>query len=223
MPGFHIRPLASGEAWNCDDALNSGGPPGGDLAYSSAYHTVETGRRHRFLLELMSVNGSPIFGTGSQGLLVYGYKCTRPSPEFDEVVIHNAQDEIYRPGKNRWKPIDFTFYEVFKQRDYAPGDNVAGRDKDLAAELIYQWWAKVMINLSTSTHNNLSDYMAYGMLSMLDGFGNIVWEYNLLDCWPLKVTPSDLDFSDSSIADITLTLRFQKAWERQPVLAGRGR
>ena len=90
MPGFQIS----------TDAGNTEGPR----------HIIETARNHRFKLEVLEP-----FGSTSTGILLYLEKCTRPTPEFDQIVIHNGQDEIYRPGKSRWLPVEFTFYEVLNR------------------------------------------------------------------------------------------------------------
>lgn len=191
MPGFHIP-----------EAINSCLDDGAfrdRSAYTGPDPNMEYARRNRWLLEFMEP-----FGMVYDGILVYAHKCTRPTPEIDEVVIHHGQDEIYRPGKNRWNPIDFTFYEK------APGNPPT---IDETASLIYKWWAKTTLVLTESRHGELRDYLKNGNLQMLDGSGKMIWEYRLYECWPMKVSPSDLDYADSNIAEITVTLRFNKAKE----------
>jgi len=226
MPGFQI-----GKYFHCpDSAAAEGKGPLPYEAYSSPTHTVETVRKHRFLLKMMGIsptdsNGynsgsgsdsdyllKPVFGMGTNDIMLFAHKCARPSPEVDEITIHHGQNEIYRPGKHRWKPLDITFYEVLDT--VTDDDGAIILQSNRTAKLIYKWWAQTMI-LSGLRHNKPSKYLAHGLLRMLDGFGNTVWEYRLYDCWPMKVTPTDADFSDSNIADITLTLRFQKAVETQ--------
>lgn len=201
MPGFNI-PLNG--ACHDDNAFQD------ESRFDGPDFLQETARKHRYRLELMQANGNPIFGSDGAGILLYCYKCTRPTPEFDEIIIHNGQDEIARPGKNRWKPIEVTFYEVLRGN---PGQFV-----DNCAELIYDWWARTMLSITTSTLSPPEQFLAQGRLTILDGVGIPVWEYNLLDCWPQRVTPSDMSYSDSDIADYTVTLRYQKAFEREPVL-----
>ena len=186
MPGFNI-PIS--------DKCGSFG------VITGPSNTTETARKHRYVLETLEP-----FGTKDNGLLLFAYKCTRPSIELDEVAIHNAQDEIFRPGKQHWKPIEFSFYEKLKG---------ASVQSDHAAELVYQWWAKTMINVETSLHNEPSSYLKNAQLDMLDGDGNAVWTYSIYDAWPVKVTPSDLSYTDTDIADISVTLRYAKAREKQ--------
>lgn len=190
MPGFHIPQSAA----SCldKDAFQE------RSTYTGPDPNMEYARRNRWMLEFLEP-----FGNVYDGILIYAHKCMRPTPEIDEIKIHHGQDEIYRPGKNRWNPVDFTFYEK------SPGNPTF----DEAAERIYKWWAETTIVLTESKHGELNDYLKNCNLRMLDGVGNKIWEYNLYECWPMKVSPCDLDYSDSNIAEITVTLRFNKAKE----------
>ena len=187
IPGFQIPfPNACG-------VVNFGDGP---------INTIETARKHRYRLEILEPLGDKV-----TGLLLYGYKCGRPNIEIDEIAIHNAQDEIFRPGKQHWKAVEFSFYEKLR------GVNIL---YDQAAELVYKWWGSTMINLNTSLHREPSEYLKNAQLEMLDGNGASVWVYQLYDCWPSRISPSDLDYSDTSIADISITLRYGKARELRP-------
>lgn len=201
MPGFSI-PLESEDI--CDGA--GGGPPG---VTKGPDYAMETNRKHRYLWEIFGNNNSTGSSTPSddwESLLVYAYKSGRPSIEFDEITIHSGQDEIYRPGKSRWKPVEISFYEVV--------DGNKGKMKSKVGEAIYEWWSNTMLNIITSSFHKPIDYLKPCVLAMLDGAGNATWRYELCDCWPQRVTPSDLSYVETEIADITVTLRFDKAVER---------
>lgn len=194
MPGFNIPPFNSAETCDTDSFKNQS-------AYFGPSSTVETARKHRYRLEILEP-----FGSNNDGILLFCEKCTRPSPELDEIVIHNAQDEIYRPGKQKWNPIEFTFYE--KLREESGNSSV-----DDVAERIYRWWGETMVDLTRSIHNPITNYYKNAHLQMLDGVGRPVWTYFLYECWPHKISPSDLSYSDSDIATISVTLRYNKARE----------
>lgn len=117
MPGFNIPTPPSCST----DALQQ------DSTYLGPVSSVETARRHRYLLEVLEP-----FGTQDSGLLLFLSTCGRPTPEIDQIVIHNGQDEIYRPGKQRWGPVEFTFYEKLTPQDPPFTDQ--------AAQFIYDWW-----------------------------------------------------------------------------------
>ena len=191
IPGFNIPDAIKG----CLDEHAFQGKS----SYDGPDPNMEYARKHRWLLEFLEP-----FGSIKDGILLYAYKCNRPTPNIDEIVIHHGQDEIYRPGKNRWNPIEFSFYEK------SPGDKSI---VDETAERMYKWWGESVIILTQSIHGNINNYLKNGIVQMLDGVGKSIWEYHLYECWPTKITPSDLDYSDSNIADITITLRFNKAKE----------
>lgn len=165
--------------------------------------TMETARQHRFLLEVLE----PL-GTKDNGMLLFLEKCTRPSPEFDKIMIHSAQDEISRPGKIHWKDVEFTFYERLSGEDN-------GNLENQCAKLLYDWWAKTMLDIETSRFNQPSSYLKNCQLQMTDGSGQPIWTYFLYDCWPLKVTQSELDYGGSNIATTGVTLAYARAKERR--------
>lgn len=203
MPGFNIKFSST-----CDDGPDI---PGARSLIDGADPYIETARVHRYKLEIFD----PLGGLSStqDSILLYLARCTRPTPEIDEITIHNAQDEIYRPGKNRWRPIEFTFYEVLKT-----GAEDRPPDVDLTAESIFRFWAERTVNLQTSRFGpptGSNAYCADAQLDMLNGVGDPIWTYDIYRAWPSKVSPKDLNYSNSEISEISVTLRFDKANERR--------
>jgi len=175
MPGFLIDGVG-------DPAKN---PP----------NTVETGRRHRYLLTLLD----PL-----KNVLIYAHKVTRPTFETELITVHSGQDLIYRPGKHKWNPIEMTIYDVVLEQ------------QDDTASAIYDWWRNSMIDVSNSKQFKPAEYRKSCSLEMLGGDGGSLWLYQLHGCWPSKVTPSDLQFAETAIADITITLQVDRVVESQP-------
>lgn len=180
MPGFNIQHTAAG----C---------PGGDSDDSTPAATIETSRRHRFKFEAFD----PL-----SDILIYAHKAGRPRVEIDKMVHHLGQDEIYYPGKQRWLPIDITFYSAHSDSG-----------NDIVAKAIYEWWSEKVLNIAES-HITTEEPKKDCTLSLLDGgeFGTI-WQYSMYGCWPEKVTPDDLDYADTGLAEISFTLSMDKAEE----------
>jgi hypothetical protein len=187
MPGFHV--------------------PGGGVARVDAPSSIhETARRSRWKLEIQGYGEG---GIGTEGLdpapiTIYAHKATRPSPEIDYITVHHSQDEIYFPGKNRWAPIEISFYEVVTE------------EGNITARYIYEWWSKDILQLNKSRLAGISDRRLskrWCYLTQLDGAGNGIYKYTLLGCWIEKVTPEDLNYEESTICKITVRLRFDKAIE----------
>jgi hypothetical protein len=159
---------------------------------STPANTSETSRRHRYILQVLQ----PL----SRDLLIVSHKCGRPTPEIDRIVMHHGQDEIYMPGKNRWLPIEISFYDVHS----------AGGTDNTAKE-IYNWWSASVLDIEESAISQ--PFKRDGNLYLLDSAGRPVWEYQLLGTWPSKVSPDSLDYSDNSISEITVTLQMDKCRE----------
>lgn len=168
----------------------SGDAPSGD-AGDVPSATDEYARKHRFRF----IAFEPL-----EDILIYAHRAGRPRPEIDKVTIHHSQEEIYTPAKHRWLPIEITFYE-----------NVH-KDIDRVSQAIYDWWSNDVIDI-------VSSRIARGTifkdceLAMTDGVNEPVWIYRMYGCWPSKVTPDDLDYSDTGLAEISFTLEMQKAEE----------
>jgi len=197
MPGFNIplRPeVASGIA-------RFGGPVGNPAGPSNV---LETARNYRFTLSnLRPVEFTDVF------MLFNVKSIQRPQVQFDEITIHSGQDEIYRPGKTKWQPIEIVFYEVMSTT------------KNKLAMSMYDWWSNRLINIADSTQrraglmtqNPATGFYFNAQVDMLDGLGSIIWSYILYECWPTSVNPSGLDYSSTDIAETTVTLRYNRASE----------
>lgn len=190
MPGFNIPYTPEG----CEAVAQAGIGPS---------HVQEFARVHRFLLEVLQPLGSQ-----DDGLLLYLEKCNRPSVEYDKILIHSAQDEIPRPGKTHWKDVEFTFYEKVVELD-------GGNMENQCTKFIYDWHALGMIDIETSLHLSPAAYLKDCRLQMLDGSGEPIWTYHLYECWPMKVSPTDLDYGSSDIARTSVTLAYARAKERR--------
>ena len=193
MPGFNVVLPECFESENSSKASGYIGPS----------NLEDTLRSQRFRATMRSFNGNYDIGLS---LL----KCSRPTPEIDEIVIYNGQEEIYRPGKHRWRPVEFTFYERLK---YSGRNESEHRDIPVVNRYIFDLWSKEVLNFVN--HGLRAPEILYKEvnLEMLSGDGNPAWSYKLYQSWPTKVTPSDLDYSASDICTTTVSMRFNKAVE----------
>jgi hypothetical protein len=205
MPGFKIKTEVptqekdrfSQGTYNYNDSI---GPDS----------NTEVARNYRWLFEVLTANGSSPLGDTKDGILIYAQKCSRPAYEADDIVIHHGQSQIHRPGKIKWNPIEITFYERIK------GDSIKGVGSNLvndAARRIYEWWSLSMIDTNKNLTYKPTNYQRNAIIQQLDGTGKSVWTYHLYNCWPLKVTPSDMNYTSTDLSEITVTLRFDKARE----------
>lgn len=183
-----------------------------------ASNEIETARKYRWIFESLSSNIAPQspLGTLTDGLLIYAHKCGRPTYETEEFTVHHGQSEIVRPGKVKWNPIEIAFYEKVKSTSVENGVNVGYNE---AAYRIYSWW-RLMIDTSTNYTYPSSNYTKDAIIKQLDGTGNNIYSFNLYNCWPQKVSPADLDYTNTQISEIVVTLRYDKAEEYPAVKPG---
>ena len=181
MPGFNIV------------IKNDRCPPSDcESGYVGPLSDVETGRTHRYRMRILE----PV-----KDVTLYAFKCQRPVCETDRMVMHHGQDEIYKPGKQRWLPIEVTFYEVIKAHN-------------LTAQYLNLWWGKSMIDVQSSTISPDPNYKRPCELELVDGCGHPVWAYYMYGVWPSKVSPSELSYADIELSSVSCVLEISKAVEK---------
>jgi len=150
---------------------------------------IETARQHRWKFATLD----PL-----KDILIYAHKSGRPKVEFDKATLHYQQDCVYFPGKQKWTPIEISFYHVITNVD--------------TAYQIYQWWSTGVVNINRSQINLRKRTCT---LEMLNGIGDAIYRYTMYGCWPSKVTPDELDYTSSKISEITFTLEMDKSTEEK--------
>lgn len=180
MPGFKIA-----------FPKNTGCPDPGELPEAPSA-TIETSRVYRFAFSVLS----PL-----KSILLICHKSDRPSPEVDQMVWHHGQDEINWPGKNRWSPIEVTFY----QGHLSP-------NSDSVCAALYKWYGETMINLRESRLN--TKFKETCTLDLLDGKRKSVHQYLMYGCWPSKITPDSLNYAETAIAESTVRVVYDKCEEK---------
>lgn len=205
MPGFLINTIAPTPEENRFEGRNFTSGPS---------NLVDTARKYRWIFESLTSAAAPVapFGEnrGTDGILLYAHKCGRPTYETEDVVIHSGLTEIHRPGKVKWNPIEMSFYEKIYSSSVNNGFNTGYNE---VADKIYTWW-RAMIDTSYNLTYSPSLYTKDAVLKQLDGAGSTIYTYFLYNCWPIKVSPDDLDYSNSDISEITVTIRYDKAEEK---------
>lgn len=198
MPGFNI-PLEQYD--KCED--NNGGATQPTGPHTRVAPTVnEAARAHRWRVEF-KISDSGFEARASSSFSTYAKTCQRPSFEVDVITIHHQAEEIYRPGKYRWNPVDITLYELMLgERSY----------KNKTADEVYTWWTRTIAN----NHRQLSVEKVNAAtikIIELDGSGEPSRTYKLYNCKLIKNSPSDLDHTSSDINTNTLTVKYDYAEE----------
>lgn len=153
----------------------------------SPSNTNETLRKYRWLITVIE----PL-----ETIRIYASKVTLPTVEFAKITMHRGQDEIYLPGKTTFGQCEFTFYGVM-------AGNTTPIDK------LYEWYQAV-VDISTSVLKPIGELKKDINIELLDGSGNPTVKYQLLGCWPIKISPDGLDHNSNEIHQITVTVSLDK-------------
>jgi len=210
MPGFYI-PIEKSKC-NADKSNKSI-----DYAVTNTpNHLLETARTYRWLFELLpaldarAFNGA-LSSDAPGNLLIYLKKCDRPTMDFEEISIHNGPRTMYRPGKFKHNPIKLEFNEILGPISWTDGPAVR----------IYEWMRKLVFKSEQSIYSKFKDYSFDAKLALLDGKGRYIHIYELFHCFPLNVTPSNLDYEADSIGSVSVTLRYLDVKEtKSPNMTG---
>ncbi len=170
-----------------------GGKGAADIA-----NTVETRRKHRWVFQALNAAAD---GAGLKpNILIVLQKCARPSFSFEEPQMHHDQEQVYFAGKQTWEPIAMSFYDV------------VGAENDVS-EAIWNW-----LNSAVDVHGDAagtvklpSEYKADADLSMIDNTGKPEETWKLFGCWPKEVNWGELNYTDTEIQLIEVTMRYDRA------------
>jgi len=169
-----------------------------DDAGAGVSNVVETRRKHRWMFRVLEQ---------MQKMLIYLQKASRPSFTFEEAVMHHDQEQAYFAGKQSWEPIEMTWYDT-----ESPDGSLA----------MYKWVLGGGLGVSDGKAVCVSvprNYKKTAELAMTNGCGETTEIWKLYGSWPQKVNWEDLDYTNTEIATISCTLRYDRA-ERKDTSRG---
>ena len=165
----------------------------GENANISKKHKAEFRRKHRW--RVADLENGPV----SPADFLQLKTASRPNFTLAEVEVHHDQEVAYFAGKQTWEPITLTFY-----------DAVAGGGASDIAGKMYEW----VTTVADIPNANVGLPSSYKKKLLLQSTGNTgtpdeTWE--LLGAWPAKTNWGDLDYSNTEIQLVEITLRFDRA------------
>lgn len=161
---------------------------------------VETRRKHRWR-----------FTTGflNPGEWIYLKSASRPSFTLETPEMHHDQEVAYFAGKQTFEEMSLEFYDVL--------------NPDLS-ERLYQWIAGgangAVTDLADATVNTPSSYKQEVRLEMTDGDGGALDRWRLLGAWPKDTNWNEMDYGDTELQTISVTLRFDRAIKETGTASG---
>ena len=142
-----------------------------------------------------------------QALTIACKTCDIPQLTTQENVIDRLNDKVYTAGKSEYNTISMSFYEYIQ--DSGEGDK---NDYPSAGSILYSW-QQSQHNVKTGVQGAKKNTSKNVAIVQIDGNGNAIRVWNVYRAWPTSVEFANLDSSDGAIQDVTLTLRYD--WAEQ--------
>jgi hypothetical protein len=159
------------------------------------FNKAEFRRKHRWRVTAHSGF------TNQQVDWLYLQKAARPTFKFEEAVVHHDQEQAYFAGKQSWEPLTLTFYDV----------EGGGQVSDIS-ELIFNWLGVNGVgNFADATMNLPEQYKLDLELEMTTANGGVSESWIMFGCWPTTANWQDLNYEDTSIQLIEVTVRYDRA------------
>ena len=120
---------------------------------------------------------------------------SRPSIQFDEIVLEHINIKRYLKGKGAWQPLEITLYDPI-----VPSASQAVMD-----------WVREHHESVTGRQGYSDFYKKDVTFNLLGPVGDIVEEWTLKGTYIENANFGDLDYGTSDPAEITLTLKYDYA------------
>lgn len=155
--------------------------------------TVETKRKHRWIFSVFWDDAINSIGKCS----VYLQSAQRPHAVVEEATMHHDEEQAYFAGKYHWEPINLVFY-----------DTIAS---DLDSSAVIWAWFNAVISVPNATVALPSAYKKSCVLNMTNGAGLSIESWKMYNCWPIDVNWNDLDYTNTEIQTIDVSMKMDRA------------
>jgi len=164
-------------------------------------------RQFRFLFTIDNIVGNP----NANSLYVKPpLKSQRPSLSFKEITLEHLSETITMPGKAEWKPIQLTLYDIagYKVNNQCQS---AGNSVYDWINSFYQPYAGTY-GFAGKNGATLQGFKRQAYLTMYDGSGSLLEQWQFDNAWCQDVNFNDVDMSGQDVMMIDMTLRYDRAY-----------
>ena len=165
--------------------------------------TLEPLKKNRWFIQFTSIPGLEGVTGATDNLAFCCHTGARPDVGFSEAEADRLNEKFWIAGKPEWNELEFGFY------DYIQGASSA-------SNILYEW-SKRVYNSITGQMGFKIQYTTSAVIAMLDPQGGIVQVWNLFYAWPKKISWDSMDASDTGLAQVKLSLRYDYAIKPQDI------
>lgn len=145
-------------------------------------------------------NVSPLVAVNSRNLTMQAITFTRPSLEFEEIVLNRYNSRAYVAGKHTWSATAMTLEDdITGLATKVVKGQLESQQRLVGVDLDGRW-------LNTAATG--SDYKFGMQLDQLDGNEGVVESWIFEGVFIQNAEFGELDYGDSAAVTIALTLRF---------------
>lgn len=159
-------------------------------------NVAETRRKHRWTFEVIAQ------GVISREAILFLQKATRPSFKYEEAIMHHDQEQAHFAGKQSWEPCQMAWYDAEQSPDVS--DQIAKWLQTVTTGGLGEGGGQVSVAVP-------SDYKKEANLTMTNGAGQPTERWAMKGVWPMTVNWGDLDYTNTEIQLIEVTMRFDRA------------
>jgi hypothetical protein len=167
---------------------------GGGRDGNEPSNVAETRRKHRWLFEVV--------GPIQREALLFLQKASRPNFKYEEAIMHHDQEQAYFAGKQSWEPITLSWYDAEQNPDVS---------KQLHNWIVTVTTGGLGAGGGAVTVAVPSAYKKEAKLSMTNGAGAPTETWTLKGVWPQQTNWGDLDYTNTEIQLVEVTMRFDRA------------
>lgn len=156
-------------------------------------------RKFRYLFEIERIIS---LSEDTMGTSNYSWACqaNRPTYQFEMTEVKHVYETVFYPVRLKWEPVQITLIDVHR------------------ANGIYKWLNAMYdprnpIMNFFDTPDEAIDYPKHrSRITMFNGIGEKLEVWELEGCFPEQVQWGDLDYTSNEFAQITVTIRFDRAY-----------
>jgi len=183
-------------------------------------------QKFRYTFEIFNICG------GQQVKQHFVKIAARPKISIEPTEVNFLNSKTWIPGKASWETLTVTYFDIANTQDLKPLYNWLASVYNFSTEGGFEETPPrrrprpsdpdlppntrrggrnvsfVEGSGNPTQASKKSDWSATAVLMMLDGTGESLEQWTLKDCWPESVDFGSVDYSESEIATIEITLRY---------------
>jgi hypothetical protein len=130
-------------------------------------------------------------------------KSSRPQIAFSEINVRHLIEDVFFPGKPDWKPITITIFDLMTASKKNP---------------VWNWLTeyynpeKGILQVPNDKPQINEGFIRECSLDLYDGCGEVIEQWIYQDAWPQQINFSTLDYQQTDILMMDVTLRYSRAY-----------